>query len=72
MFIKVKVFPNSKKIEIIQKSKDSFQIQVKEKPLMGRANKEAIKVLSSYFNIPGSNIKLIRGAKKRNKIFEIK
>ena len=71
MLIKVKVFPGSKKEKIIKKSQDSFEIKVKEKPIKGLANKEVIKVLASYFNIPESKIKLIKGFKQRNKIFEI-
>ena len=72
MLIKVKVFPNSKKEEIIKKSEDSFEVKVKEKPEKGRANKEVVRALSSYFKIPESRIKLIKGLKERNKIFEIK
>jgi len=72
MLIKAKIFPNSRKEEVIKKSEDSFEIKVKEKPVMGLANRGATKILSSYFKIPKSKIRLIRGFKKRNKIFEIK
>ena len=72
MLIKVKVFPNSKKEEIIKKSEDSFEVKIKEKPEKGKANKEVLKVLSLYFKVPESRIRLIKGFKKRNKIFEIK
>ena len=71
MLIKVKVFPGSKKEEIIKKSKDSFEIKVEEKPIKGLANKEVIKILASYFKIPELNIRLIKGFKRRNKIFKI-
>jgi len=71
MLIKVKVFPNSKKEEVIKKSEDSFEVKVKAKPEKGMANKEVVKVLSVYFKIPESKIKLIKGFKKRNKIFKI-
>ena len=71
MLIKVKVFPNSKKEEIIKKSKDSFEVRVKEKPERGLANKEVTRILSLYFNVSESKIKIIKGFKKRNKIFEI-
>ena len=72
MLVKVKIFPNSKKEEIIKKSEDSFEVKVREKPEKGRANREAVRVLASYFKIPESKIRLIKGFKKRNKIFEIK
>ena len=72
MLIKVKVFPNSKKEEVIKKSEESFEGKVKAKPEKGMANKEVVKLLSVYFKIPESKIKLIKGFKERNKIFEIK
>ena len=72
MLIKVKVFPNSKKEEVIKKSEDSFEVKVKAKPEKGMANKEVVKLLSVYFKIPESKIRLIKGFKERNKIFEIK
>jgi len=71
MLIKVKVFPCSKRQGIIKKSPDSFEIKVKEKPTQGNANKAVIRALINYFQIPESKIKLIKGFKKRNKIFKI-
>ncbi len=71
MLIKVKVFPNSKKEEIIKKSEDSFEIKVKAKPIKGEANREVVRILSSYFNILESKVRLIKGFKERNKIFKI-
>ena len=72
MLIKVKVFPNSKKEEIIEKSKDSFEIKVREKPIRNQANFAVFGLLSNRFQIPVSSIRLIKGARSKNKIFEIK
>ncbi len=72
MLIRVKVYPSSKKQEIIQKSKNSFEIKIKQKPIMGLANKAVVRLFSSHFNIPESRIKLIKGFKQRAKIIEIK
>lgn len=71
MLIKVKVFPCSKKQGLIKKSPDNFEIRIKEKPIQGNANKAVIKVLRDYFQISESKIRLIKGFKKRNKIFKI-
>ncbi len=71
MFIKVKVTPGSKKEEVIKKSADSLEVKVKEKPEKGQANKAVILALSEHFNISKEKIRPIRGAKKRNKMFEI-
>jgi len=71
MLIKVKVFPNSKSDKIIKKSDDKFEVMIREKPKRGLANKEVLRIISSYFNIPESKIRLIKGFKERNKIFEV-
>jgi len=72
MLIKVKVSPNSKEEEIIKKSEDRFEIKVKEKPVKGLANRAVINVLSLYFKVPISRIRLVRGFRERNKVFIIK
>lgn len=71
MLIKVKVFPGSRREEIIKKSEDGLELKIKEKPERGLANKKAIKILSAHFNVPESKIRLIRGFKEKKKIFRI-
>jgi len=71
MLIKIKVFPNSKEEEVIKKSEDSFEVKVRAKPIRGLANRAVINALSLYFKIPTSRIRLVRGFRERNKIFEI-
>jgi len=72
MLIKVKVYPSAGKEEIFKKSEDSFEIWVKEKPIQGQANRAVISALVKHLNINREDIKLIKGGKTRNKIFEIK
>ncbi len=71
MLIKIKAFPSSNKEEIIKKEEDSFEIKIKEPPLQGMANKAIIKALSLYFKIPVKKIRMIKGFRERNKIFDI-
>ncbi|MFH1509889.1 MAG: DUF167 domain-containing protein [Candidatus Nealsonbacteria bacterium] len=71
MLYKVKVSPGSKKREIIKKDKDRFEIRVKAKPERGLANKEVMETISAYFKVPISKVRLIKGNKSTNKIFEI-
>lgn len=71
MLIKVKIFPHSSKEEIVKKSEDSFEIKVKEKPIRGEANRRVAEILSSFLKVPKEKIRLIRGFKEKNKIFEI-
>jgi len=71
MFLKVKVFPGSRIDEIIKKADDKFEIKVREKAKEGKANKKAKEILARYLNIPEEKLLLLRGAKQRNKIFEL-
>ena len=71
MIIKVRVIPGSKKRNIEKKDKDIFILNVKKRAIEGAANEEVVEILRAYFNLPKSNIRLIRGFKRRNKIFEI-
>lgn len=71
MLIKVKVFPSSNREEVIKKSEDSFEIMVKEPPVMGMANRAVIRALASHFSVLESKIRIVRGFRERNKIIEI-
>lgn len=71
MLIKVKVLANEKKDEIIKKSEDTYLIKVKAKAERGEANNRVREILSEYFQVLLGKIKLIKGGKKPNKIFEI-
>ncbi len=71
MLIKVKVTTESKKDEIIKKSEDSFLVKVREKAEGGMANQKVKQILADYFNISDNKIRLIKGGKRTNKIFEI-
>ncbi|WP_457643055.1 DUF167 domain-containing protein [Persephonella sp.] len=71
MLIRVKVKPNAKKEEIKQIENDLFEVRVTVVPEKGKANKKVVEVLSKYFKVPKSKIRLIKGKKSREKLFEI-
>lgn len=71
MFIKVKVFPGEKKEEIVKKSEDSYVIKVSEEAKEGRANERVKEILSAYFGVVPGKVRLIKGGKRQNKIFEV-
>lgn len=72
MLIKVKVFPSSKKEEILETGEKSFEIRVRARPVRGEANTATMKILADYFKVPLSKIKLIKGFRERNKFFEVR
>lgn len=66
--IKVKVYPDSKKEEIIKKDDLSFIFKIKEPAKNNQANKKTLEILSRIFN---KNIRLIKGKNQKNKIFSV-
>ncbi|MBU4022999.1 threonylcarbamoyl-AMP synthase, partial [Patescibacteria group bacterium] len=62
----------SKKESVIQKETDFFEVRVKAEAKQGQANKSVINILAEFFNLKTDDIKIIKGAKTRNKVFEIK
>jgi uncharacterized protein YggU (UPF0235/DUF167 family) len=70
-FIKLKVYPNSKKNRIIKKAQDSYEIWVKQKAKRGEANASVLKLLSDKTNIALNRLKIIKGANIPNKIVKI-
>lgn len=69
--IKIKVFPGSKKEEVIQTTKDSFIIKVKPKAQEGKANQRVKEVLAKFLNLPQSHFRIIKGGHQKNKIIRI-
>jgi hypothetical protein len=72
MKISVKVKPNAKQEKIEKVGEKDFIVWVKEKPQEGKANQAVIRVLAEYFNVPKSEVILLKGQTAREKVFEIK
>ncbi|MDY6965594.1 MAG: DUF167 domain-containing protein [Halobacteriota archaeon] len=66
MRIKIKVIPNAVKDEIIEG--EPMIVRTRSPPVDGKANRSVIKLLSRHF---GSNVKLISGAKSKEKWIEV-
>jgi len=48
-----------------------MHIYTTTKPVEGRANRDAVKILSEYLHVPKRDIRIVKGLKSRKKIFEI-
>ena len=70
MLIKVKIIPKSSINKIILEN-DIFKIKITNAPEKGKANDRVIKLLSKHFKVPKSNIEIIKGLTKPNKIVKI-
>lgn len=71
MLVKVKVYPKSKKAELVVKNKDTLIVYLKEKAKNNEANSALIFVLAEHFKVPISKIRIIKGSRMPNKIIQI-
>ncbi len=66
--ITIKVLPRSSRNEVVGKMSDgTLKVKLLAPPVDGKANEALIKLLSEYFNIPKSKIKIVRGLTSRKK-----
>ena len=72
MKISVRIKPNSRhREEVVKNDDDTLTVYVKDPAIEGRANAAAIKLLAKHFKVASSEVKLVRGATSKYKIFEI-
>ena len=70
-YIKVKVYPESKKEELKQIAEDRFEVWVKEKPERNQVNKRLCQIISHHFNNPDGGVKIINGHHSRIKLLKV-
>ncbi len=71
MMINIKVIPNAKSASINANGGAEYSIRVDAPAYEGKANKRLIEILSDYFKVPKSHIKIIKGILAKNKLVEI-
>ncbi len=71
MYIKVRVYPKSKKEKFVELKENSFEIKVKEKAERNMANKKVIELLARNFEIAENKIKIINGHHSPSKLLSI-
>lgn len=71
MYIKVKVQAGSKKETILQKSKDSYHISVKEPAERNLANRRICEILAIFLGVSPKSIRIISGHQSPSKIISI-
>jgi uncharacterized protein len=71
MRISVKVQPRSSKEQVVKNPDTGIKVYLKTAPVDGKANVALVRILSEYFSVNKSKIKIITGRQSRNKIVEI-
>lgn len=71
MLLTIHVTPNAKRNELQWLDKDTVKIKVAASATEGKANKALIDFLSEHFDLPRSQIRLVRGATARIKQVDV-
>jgi uncharacterized protein len=71
MRIGVKVQPGSSKEQVVKNPDTGIKVYLKTAPVDSKANAALVRVLSEYFSVNKSKIKIITGKQSRNKVIEI-
>jgi uncharacterized protein (TIGR00251 family) len=69
--INVKVQPKARKAGLQKIGPDAFRVRVLAAPEKGAANREVVARIASFFGIPVSQVKILRGARSRFKVVEV-
>jgi len=68
IYLSVKVNPRARQRQVEKISPSEYKVSVTSSPSKGQANKEVIKTLATYFDIPPSRVKILRGERSRQKL----
>ena len=71
MKITIRAKPGAKANRIEDLGSGVFVVSVTERPVEGKSNLAIIELLSEYFDVPKSNVKIISGHTSKQKIIEI-
>jgi len=71
MYIKAKVIVDAKKEKIIKKSKNHFEISVKESAERNLANKKVVELVRDYFKVYNGDVRIVSGHHSPSKIISI-
>jgi hypothetical protein len=71
MILSIQVKPNSKIDQIEVDEQGGIKVKIKAPPVDGKANQYLVTFLSSIFNVPKSNISILKGATNQHKKIEI-
>lgn len=68
--VQVTVRPRSRR-RAVQEDGDTLVVWVRSPPTRGRANEEVRELLANHFGVSKERVRLIRGWKSREKVFEV-
>jgi len=69
--VSVKVFPNSPKKSVVKKNDGSLELRFSAVPEKGKANKVVMELVAGFFGVSPSKIRIVKGARARNKLLSV-
>ena len=71
MYIKVVVKAGAGKESFVEKSKDHFEISVKEKAKANMANERVLELVALHFKIPKKKVRIVNGHHHPHKLLVV-
>lgn len=71
MYVKVRVFPSSKKERWVQKTDTSFEVSVREPAERNMANTRVIELTAEHFGVARGKVRIITGHRSPGKVLSV-
>ena len=71
MYVRVAVYPNAKKEEVLLRGEHRYEIRVKEPAERNLANARIIELLALQYNVGPKAVRIISGHHSSRKIFSV-
>ena len=71
MILTIKIHPNKKIAKIVKIADDSYEVNLKSRPIENKANLELLQLISDYFKVSKNQITFKSGLKSKFKTIEI-
>ena len=69
--VKLRVIPRARQNKITVDSDGTLRVHITAAPAGGAANVAVVRAIAEYFDVPKSQIKIVRGETSRDKVVEI-
>ena len=69
--VKLRVIPRARQNKITTDADGTIRVHITAAPVDGAANDAVIRALADFFDVPKSQIKIVRGATSRDKVVEL-
>ena len=69
--VKLRVIPRARQNKITTDADGTIRVHITAAPVDGAANDAVIRALADFFDVPKSQINIVRGATSRDKVVEL-